>query len=308
MWNIIKLSTQRVYLNFKSMVINPLTMVLLILIPFLFCITTTLFAPARYQLGMIIGASIVLVSFVVYGSVAGSFRRSTLNSNLEMTASIKWTDNLATIGTMVIMTFLVLGFNIGLLIIFNKMGILLFGPEGYVNSKYTYNFLNLNYFFIIYNSLLITVITYSIAYLIQGFFDSEMFFFTTAIVFLILLLIFGSTLNQYFIVNGSTGELLYNNYSIMPEGFYIPSLLFPYYAPTQMLQVQGQLLTVHFDVNPKDVYNTFNPWSWQNNIIDFNGGLICDWKWNILWFVPYFHILFWWFIGFGSKAIKKIIK
>lgn len=278
---------QRIYLNLKSITTNALTMILLFAIPTLFCSATIVFLPIKYNFEAIIVPSVMLISFITYGTIAGSFRRSTLNKNSNLTIAVRWVDNLATIGTMVILSLLVITFLLVVLTIFNLAGMMWITTTQKSNQFEFSFFFDLDLILIYYNVLLVSIISYSLSYLFQGFFDSDMMFFTLAIILFILFMLFGATINNYFWMNDSGVIEFSSNQSLYGENFYIPSLLFPFYAPSQVIRIQG------------DIMVNGNP----NSIWMFIDGANA-WKWNIIWFVPYFHIVFWWVIGFAWKVTR----
>ncbi len=289
-----KLSLQRVLLNLKSLGTYPLVIFLGILIPTLFCLASTIILPIEYNFGLVIGIVSMLIGFVVYGTVAGSFRRSTLNKNTNLTVAVRWVDNLATLLTMIILTVIVATYAILFIIFLNETGGLLlrFGESHeaiYSRDENVDFFKELGFANIYYNILLISVITYSMSYLFQGFFDSDIMFFSLALVMVLLFALFGSTLNNYFEFSGDTHNIEWATYLMMPESFYVPSLLFPFYVPSQFLRLQGD--SILHDGNPKDI------WVWLN-------GVEHAWRYNLMWFVPYIHIFGWWTLGFIYKIFK----
>lgn len=282
-----QLTSERVYLNIKSLGTNVTTLILMLCVPALFCFSAVIIAPVYYDFGVIISASVMLVSFITYGTIAGTFRRSTLNKNSNTTAAVKWVDNLATIVTMLFLGYFITMFVIVLIWVFDIMGILLVDFNEHSKNHPITFMQSIGFINIFYNATLIIVITYSMSYLFQGFFDSDMMFFTLALLMLILLLLLGATLNDYFGLYEDgvhyTGEW---STPFRDEGF-IPSLLFPFYAPSQMLRLNADALQ---SVD----YNIFDTWTWMQGED--------SWRYNILWFTPYFHIIGWWFLGFAYKA------
>ncbi len=296
------LTAKRIILNFKSFATNPLTAILLFLVPTLFCFSTVVIAPIRYDLGLILTSAIVLMELVTYGTVAGAFRRSTLNKNTNLTVGVRWIDNLATIGTMFIMGVIMVTYVLLLLSIFDVTGILLISfnerSSLYENAFITSISLSIIYYY----AVVLTLITYSVSYFFQGFFDSDMMFFTLGLIIFIALMLLGATFNDYFYVSHidpktSSTTIKYADWSPYGEWMFGPSLLFPFYVPTQVIKLNGDFI-VHPELEKSVV------WSFLSSADAYNfGGDI--WKWNIMWFVPYFHIFFWWTMGFTYKYFRK---
>ncbi len=299
MMEFIKLSTNRVYLNFKSVFSNLLTAILLFVIPFLFCVSTLIIVPIGYFYGIIMTGSTMLSGFIIYGTVAGSFRRSTLNKNSNLTVGIRWVDNASTIITMVLMSITMMLFITITLEIFAWTGLMLVKLDGIRTSEEHIEILkHLDILNVVYQTVITSLITYSLSYFIQGFFDSDMVFFTFAICMSILLMIFGGTVNSYFNI-GKVGPfykpgdwvVIYKADSLMGDAFYIPSLFFPYYSQSAMLKLN--MMSVVFDEGS----SAHALWSWTS----YNQG----WRYSMLWISPYINILIWWAIGFVYKNIIK---
>lgn len=305
MINMIKLTFQRVALNFSSLFTTPLTLILLISIPTLYCLSATVIAPINYQIGCILASSVIIVSIVNYGTVAGSFRRSTLNKNSNLTIGIRWIDNLTTVITMIIAGLITLTYCLLILSLFDNMGILI--REHWSGQDLSFA-RSISWSSIYYQSFLLILISYSISYLFQGFFDSDMMFFTMAIVIQLLLLILGATTNNFFRITSHRDGLFHSGYyikmkkTLLGSWSFVPSLLFPFYAPTQFMALSGDLLS-HGDYDKSLVWEWIKPETYSGfwlSKISFD-----SWKFNVLYFVPYIHILFWWLTGFTYKEIKR---
>lgn len=250
-----------------------------------------------------------MVGYVVYGSIAGSFRRSTLNNNANLTKAIKWTDNLATIMTMVILSFIVVAYVLLVIRVLEYSGLLLleFGVRS--SSVHVKLFEVIGFVNIAYNILIISALVYSTSYLYQCFFDSEMMFFTLAIVMLIALLLFGGTVNNFFGIYMDKEDGLEDTYvkvyTQKPTWLYVASQMFPFYAPTQMLKLQGDPIRRVIDsgildgssVDSIEGIHASVLWDWK----EWNNG---GWMYNLLWLVPYAHIFAWWFLGKGIKILR----
>lgn len=305
MKELIHLSLERVILNFKSVFSSIYLVFLIFLIPTLICTSTLILSPVIYSFGFIMTSTIMLSSFIIYGTVAGSFRRSTLNKNSDLTVSVRWVDNASTILTMIIMSIIMLFFVLFVLSIFNLTGWMMLTFEDKSSDRDFSVWLDLAISSVVYQVLLITIITYSLSYFIQGFFDSDMIFFTVAISMLILTLLFGAVLNSYFHIADNPGEvdprfmidgnaILFGKYSTMPEWFFYPSLLFPYYSCAEILK-----LNMYTSVTVESTKNvSLIVWS----LTSYNE----PWTYTLLWIIPYVNIALWWTAGFAYKSnIKK---
>lgn len=303
-WNATQITMHRVYLNFKAMVNEFYTLALILLLPTIICLSTISFIVLKYSLGPLITSSIMIVEIITYGTIAGSFRRSTLNKNSNLTIGVRWIDNLATLITMILISIIVLCYVLALLTLFDLIGIMIVDASGSRSSSFDYLLLSaVNIPMIFYQSILVGIISYSFSYFFQGFFDSDMMFVTLGVLLFISIIIFGATMNNYFRLddimdprNSGIDTYIKYNPDIMGNGLFIPSLFTPFYVPCQVMRVASQQMT-------RPEINNAIVWSWQsssNGVIGSNA-----WKWNILWFVPYFHILFWWIVGFMYKNIWR---
>ncbi len=300
-----QITGKRVYLNFKAMVNDLLTTSLILLLPTIICLSGIVIAPVKYNLGIFIIQSILIIEVITYGTVAGAFRRSTLNKNSNLTIGIRWIDNLATLLTMMIVSIIALGYVLFIITLFDMMGILIIDLS-LRSSQLDYLVISsIDMFSLIYFSFLAGVITYSICYFFQGFFDSDIMFVTLGVILFVTVLIFGATINSYFSIRNSIdprandldSSITYNKNVMTGQYMFIPSLMMPYYVPAQMMRISCEVMT-NLNLDKYGVWTFFT----KNNS-QYLGAPI--WKWNILWFVPYLHILFWWSSGFVYKNIIK---
>ncbi len=239
----------------------------------------------------------MLSGFIIYGTVAGSFRRSTLNKNSDLTVGIRWVDNASTIITMIIMSVIMMLFITITLELFAWTGIMLVTLDGVRTSDRHIEILkHLDLINVVYQTFLTSIITYSLSYFVQGFFDSDMVFFTFAICLSILLIIFGGTVNSYFRIHKVSyfpveWGVEYEADSLMGDAFFIPSLFFPYYSQSAMLKLN--MMSVVFNGGE----SSHVLWHWTS----YNEG----WRYSLLWISPYVNILIWWALGFVYKNIIK---
>lgn len=317
MKRVVTLTSHRVWLNIRSLITQPLTAILLFILPTLFCASGTVIAPVTYHLGMMISAVVAICSIVTYGTVAGSFRRSTLNVNSNLTIAVRWIDNLATLFTLLIMSMVMLTYVLSVFTLFDYLGILLVTTSRY-SELHSVDFANsIDWISIYYNALLVSILTFSLCYLYQGFFDSDIMFYVLAVVVLILLMLLGSSINNYFYLSnrmywdpmymgdGGTTIVFYDNVTPFGKSGYFISLLFPYYAPSQIMHLSGDAYR-YSDFDSNVVWTFFDTMRHNSDMVEQSG--ISGWRWNILYFMPYIHIAFWWSIGFIYKlSTGKII-
>ncbi len=298
----IKLLVKQIILNFKSIISDRINIILLLFIPLLMTLIPMFFIPLAYSLGVVVTGTVMLISFIIYQKVSLSFKKSTLYSNNKLSSGNRWLMNLSTIATLLIVSYMLVIFLIIVLKIFSEMNILLWGYRKYPTNGNHWDTFNLPFIYIYYQITLLTLITFSLSYFIEKFSNNANFYYILTIILFLLIVIFGGSFNNYFheIEKGIDGRYLPSfdpSGSIYPPNIYIPSLFIPFFAPSQMITITGEMTKINGDnLIVWTRYREFSPWVWETKSMfsSMNGEI---WKWNILWIVPYLHIIIWFLLG-----------
>ncbi len=299
----IKLIVKQIILNFKSITQDKINIILLFLIPLLTTTIPVFFIPLAYSMGVVITSTIMIVTFIIYQRIALSFKKSTLYSNSKLASGNRWLMNLSTIITLLIVGYFIFIFLIIVLQILANLNFLLWGYRNYSDWGH-WNLFNLPFVYVIYQISLLIIVTFSLSYFIEKFSDNTNFYYITAIVLFILIFIFGGSFNNYFHEPIKNNEGVYSpvfdeSQSIFPGSMFVPSLLLPFFAPSQMITITGEMVKM----NPNNQivwgpYQNFTPWFWTTkSMFSDIYNISNSWRWNILWITPYIHIVFWFLLG-----------
>ncbi len=313
----IKLVVKQIILNIKSMFSNWFNIALILLIPIIILTLPVFFIPLNYSFSIVFCIISSITSFIVYERVSYSFKKSTLYNNQKLSKNNKWIYNLSTIFTMILIVWSVVLFSVLILIILNNFDLLL---DDYLKNKREekFNLYKTPWLFFIYQLTLLTLVFFSLSYFIEKVAISSKSYYSSLISLLILIIIFGGAFNNYFLTpqryvdekNNKVFNYAIFNYpgheSIFPSYIFAPSLLFPFFAPAQMMIAIGNITHFHYDSNINEwvhkvsKWNNFSPWLWEKkSYMQLLDPAIQSpvWKWNILWIVPYFHIIGWFLLG-----------
>ncbi len=305
------LTAKQTNLKLKTILSSWINIVLILLLPLMALAFPIFFIPLTDCIGVVFTCTILLFSFITYERVTYSFKVSTLHSNSKLTSSDKWSSNLSTILVMIIINTAMIMFSIFTLSILANFDLLL---DGFMSNKDNERYLirKLPFLFIFYQTTIMVVVFYSLSYLLEKISSSSNTFYIFAITLFILAIIFGGAFNNYFKSSIDTGEgvmyPIFNAYeakAIFPTSIFLPSLLLPFFANSQMISTCGwiphyRLVGETWQLISPERWATFTPWVWEKtNIMNSLGSKYIGtaWKWNILWVVPYIHILGWFAIG-----------
>ncbi len=310
----IKLTVKQIILQFKTLLKSPVQVLLILLIPFL--ITTTLpvfFFGIRDSYGVVVTLSISVVVFVLYSHFVGEYRKSTLYKNLQSTKSNKWVFNASSFTTIFIISILVFLFHLLLMIVYTRLNLVQGSVLHKVNpDNEVIRMSLLPPVWTLYWVSMVVIVSFSISFALYRIVNESKTYYIVIIIIVILGIVFDGTFNNYFMSsewnNGSWFDSLFfggRTKQIFPESFYWPSIAYPFYAPSQMLNVAGTRVFAYAS-NGQTQFYYLSYWKWQSSADYIAAGLAPNaWRWNLLYFLPYIHSIIWIACGVFISSLKK---
>ncbi|NQX83534.1 MAG: hypothetical protein HRS50_02385 [Mycoplasmataceae bacterium] len=252
---------------------------------------------------------IILISGVVFGTCSFNWKNSTLHKNFNITGNNSFNFHISILVIMLIVGIISLFLMIGVLFVWDYLGLLLLTwmTSGH---KQIYNFKSFPYGEIIYVVILIILINFSISFALQYLIKNQKTYYVIVLCFLILEIIFGGGLNNYFgwySVASNGQNYVQFSPSMFPALFFIPSLFFPFYSPTQLFASLSQTFEIGRETWSGSDFSIFyllplnNDGMFHSRIDGFNTA-IC---WNIIMILPYVYISLFGVIGVVLSKIKR---
>ncbi len=266
----------------------------------------------EYSIGEVFSICIFLISAIISYKLINSNFKGNIYLNKRLIKNdifFELTSHFLTLIFICFFVFLILIISCQLLVVIN-----IYDYMASEKDESFYNVLKLPFAYMWYQCLIVVLITLSFTYTANKIKLSKLWFWNLIAIILIILLIFGGAMNNYFhrtatLSSGVVypvfkidGDLRSNN-SLFPNLLFIPTtILFPYYSPSLMMTVSGQLIKFRSSNNGIEVWwgmwRGYSPWLWEKqSLLDLVGSSSKAWKWNILWIMPYIHIALIIFIG-----------
>lgn len=307
----IKLIIKQMILHNKYIFRNKLNIIFMLLIILIAISFSVIFIPITYGFSLIIQLSTLIPIGMVYISISYEWRNSTLYSNLLKTRNNKILFNISIISTMMIFMFILTFITLLIVVVANQFHLILTtwftygGREAFslFGKWYQWDIL-------LYTQIINVILMFALCFFVQSFAKSSKLLYVFLLMIMILLIIFGGSLNDYFdAVNpieqdANDKTIKYAprfNPALFPPFLYFPSLLFPFYS-------NGQILS--FSIDAKGPAKGISDiWIWLDNST-FTSTFtnenpapkwIGPWTWNILWLMPWIQI-------FGFLSISIIIR
>lgn len=293
---ILFLNTKSFLLNWKAAFQNFIFVV--------FCsLILILMVPMETGFGLMLSILIIYTSSSTFLRTYIKFKTTTIKNNLKIIGTKESIITISSLISTIIESLLVSFLFYLILFISSKLGILttqlidIGKPDP--NDIYLLDFKNSFYF--IYQIILITLITFSIYFMINRFNISEKLFMVIVVILFVFTFVSAGLLNNFFYI--STVYLLPKFDTPTNHGLFIPSLFSPYFSVSQQLSSFMRIKTL--DVRNPDLVT---PWIWlTKEKLSSAGNSWMDqvpWRWNILFFVPYMHISFYFGLSFLINKIN----
>ncbi len=310
----IKLTVKQIILQFKTLLKSPVQVLLILLIPFL--ITTTLpifFFGVKDSYGVTVTLSISIVVFILYSHFVGEYRKSTLYKNLQSTKSNRWLFNASSFITIFLIGVFIFLFHLTLMFVYSKFNWLQASILNKINPDVnSIRIILAPPIWTFYWVSTIIGISFSISFALYRVTDEAKTYYIVIIIIVLLGIIFDGTFNNYFSSSGFYDGQYFDSLffggstkSLFPDSFYGASILYPFYAPSQMIDVVGMRMFASKGTGISQFwYLTF--WKWQSAADYITMGLAPNaWRWNLLYFLPYIHSIIWIACGVFISSLKK---
>lgn len=313
---VINLFLKQTIFNIKFF-INNKKQILLFLFPILLSLfMAILFFPITLGFSVILETSLIMPLGIIFVSLSFNVRNSTLYSNLEVTKNSKYTFFLSIYILMLLYSIIILLLLMGSLTILSQFKILETGWLTY-DKNFMYHFFNKNFFIVILSTIEITTILFVISFLFLNISKSQNTYYILLFSITILNVIFGGTMNSYFwavpgttALNKSTDLGIRYSPNIFPSWTFIISLIYPFYAPGQLLLMYGQksLINISNEVTLNgDAWKEVVTLQWQQASNTSMEYLSSMWRWNIVLLMPMIQIVTIGLTGIIIPTFKKKI-
>lgn len=217
----------------KTTLVNFKTLTMLLMFPFIGLFFPMVFIPlGEGGMPLAILIAIMIPTAILFGTSIYNFKQSSIYVNYKATTKSRTNIYLSTMILTIIVIFILMWEFIGLLFIFIKWGLINPDWPWYENSLvYHYDINYFNYPVFILTVLEISGMTFAISFAMRNVIKNNNTYYIIWISILIVSLMWGSTLNSFFI---SLGEGVKYTRNLLPKTMFIPSLFFPFYAPSQL--------------------------------------------------------------------------
>ncbi|BDU67360.1 MAG: hypothetical protein TYPL_0130 [Candidatus Tyloplasma litorale] len=276
----------RMFLKNRSLILSiPLFISIGMLFPLFF-------VPVRKAIALTFLSIWIPLNGIYFYYINVQFRRTSLYGNYRITRNSKkifYSSALFSILTLTIFATIILFM---ILWMFGYFNLLLIdplsyplGPNGQGSVKYLFN-LNL-LAVILYCGVETSILIFIISLIFEFSVNNDQIYFVFLFMSMLLILMFGGSLNDYFYVNGNKMSLDKEN-SWYPPEFYIPSILFPFFSIGQVVNSSFELSQQ--TLNSEGVYEMSEWWNYNDSLFNLVEGFNNDFSWKLAIVIPYFEM------------------
>ncbi len=302
--------SNKIIINIKSILNNKSNIVLFFVITSSVLIIPIIFIPLRMCFGMINTLITVIFTMILFSYIHNNYRNSTLKNNENTNKNHIIETYISSLVAVYLLVIMIIIYFLLALSVYNKL--IGFEYSIFKNNDKTYIFKELNLTFIFYNSSTLIMAMFCFCVAFTNVFKTEREFFILTSMMIIFIVLFGSVFNDFF---GSSSHIneesnskvwLYfdGSNSIYPEPFFYFSLCLPFYSNSQLLQASiGTTLA-----NEDGVmlwYSNIDLWTWHDNSLEIFKGITGQWKWNVLYIMPWIHSIFYFLLAILLKYIRN---
>lgn len=234
-----KVVLNKTSLSLRAIFKNKAIMVLLILFPFLSIIPASIFMPFYAGAGFLVQLNVILTTGLIYGTIVFGFKHSTLNKNEKLLTKSRSVSYLSALFVIACLVFISSGIQLIFMIIFNKLNFLMSNWAFTSSEGRGYDLSYLRYGAWIWSIFWTMMITFAIFFATRRFISSEKSHYFVVCGILVVSLIWGGSLNDYWAATVYVESIGTNDSKIIPTLFprnlYWPTVIvFPFYAPGQI--------------------------------------------------------------------------
>ncbi len=262
-----------------------------------------IFVPIKFALGLIFFIGAILPASIIYISTNFNFRKSTLYLNQSTTKSSRANFYISSVFLYVIVTYALTIVIYLMLLIAQECNLLLYGWTKLPTGDEEYTLLNINFVWLIYSMGELALTTFALLFFCQSIIDSERTMYIIILATMLLTIIYGGVFNDYFRwprpYNETTYWLsFYDSNNALDFLYYPTMLIFPFFSPMQHLSQLCWSVCKEYDYmnvklfqwQPVDFYISYG--------IDSSSALGLAMHWNIMYLMPYLHV-----ISLGASGI-----
>ncbi len=296
----VKLIAKQIILNTKTIFSNKINILIVLFTLFISTMICVIFIPFQYGAGIPFTICTITISGVIYSTIDYGIRKSSLYDNIGLTKSNRWIFHLGSLLTIIIFIFFTTTILFLILDTFNSFGWLL---VNWLKSQTVehgvpmtgFYFTSQLYLFIIYCSFLISLLTFAISFAFQHLIKTQQGYFVLLLSVVILSIIFGGGLNDYWSIGSEEKEginsRLEDGNHMFPWSLYWFSLIFPFYAPSQMIGEAAEAFQFTWDVNGDGTSLAYPYLAINGTVFSLLLFENQDWLWNLTTTMPYIEIV-----------------
>ncbi len=291
-----KLLIKQMILNFKYLFHNKKNVMILTLIPLLSLTLPMLFIPIYYGFPTLITLGVLVPASIFYCSTTYEWRKGTLYPVILTSKNSKSTFYISSFLSMIILAFSLYILIMFVLVIMNQISLLMTN-WGFANPDDKFISFETMYLLPSFYSIFeMTLVMFSIFFLFQNIFKTNVTMYSLLFGIVIIQIIFGGMFTQYFIRgkkladHGNIALPWYKALAFPDSVFWLAYVINPLFAPSMHMQsFSSKWLYNTDDMLPMFLdENRFVFWVWETNSNTFGSleksGMT---KWNILWLTPY---------------------
>lgn len=297
MVDFIKLTAKFFILDIKKIFAEKVNVLIIFIFPAVAIMIPVIFVPLFMGAGALYLVALIPLNGIIFATLNFTINNSTLRQNLNLRKNSKYPLYISTVLVMFLVTFITVIVIYAALAVLNQLGLTKSGWLQYDPTVVKTNWDQLG--ICVIAGFEISALVFSISFMLQRFFSTMKAYFILILAMAILAIIFGADFNNYFVANqypeGIKIEVTFSGRSIFPKSMFIPSLIFPFYSPAQLIVTS---LTI-------PVWDTGSYVALNSNalrIID----LTMSTEWSLVVMLPVIETVTFLVIGaFISKAIKE---
>ncbi len=305
----IDITARQFVFNFKQIALSSNNWLFFISFTIIAVTISTIFIPFSNSIGLSFLILLLPTSASVYAKAVYGVNNSTMKENLRLSNRSKTTMYISTILLMAIYAIILSSILYSLLLLCKHFSLLKSGWYAYDNAEIILNWKL--YLFVLYSSMLISMLVFSISFVMQTLISNVKTYFVIILSLLVLCVIFGGAFNSYiWATENVDGDYVLSvewggHNALFPDSIWYFSILFPFYAPAQLLDTAAQYANWGEFASDPETSDWYKFWQETNgdvfSIISFKYSV----EWTLTLIIPYLEILMAFFIGKALSIASK---
>ena len=304
-----KLIIYQLIFNMKYLLSNKWNFLFLFIPVLISSLIVVVLIPEYTGFSVILLIALIPTLGLLFSTLSFNVRNSTIYNNIAVSNSNKYNFNIAIFISMVLFAIFVLLTLLILLTIYSKLQVLETIWFKYDYENYYFIFFNKAIWVAIISSIEIASIMFSFSFFYSKSSSSEKGYYIIIIIFTILSCFFGGAFNSYFWPRSNDIGTKYMNFetSVFPKSAFIPSLLFPFYAPAQLSTIFGEysLRGMNGDIGFHNSWAYIGSIKWQTITNVPKSYYDSIWRWNTVLILPMVWVFLFGSLGIITSKIKR---